>query len=104
VEDIPKDILDSIEKIEKKARPGNQSTDEPIKIWNEARCVTQENDSHMIRCCPDERGSGPYYDWVVVDFDVELTGKDMRMPAKLMAFYEDAEGNKFAIVLQYQYC
>lgn len=82
---IQSQILEGIFDVEK---DGNQTF---YDIWCEARLPNGQ----YIRCWPQYRSSeGSRYDWVMMSFDSEDDGGDaMVYPGKVLALYEDGEGN-----------
>mmetsp|Transcript_118128 Transcript_118128/g.231939 ORF Transcript_118128/g.231939 Transcript_118128/m.231939 type:complete len:152 (+) Transcript_118128:191-646(+) len=42
----------------------------PLDIYQEARTYFMESDKKTIRATPDYRGTGPWYDWVLVKYHV----------------------------------
>jgi hypothetical protein len=69
----------------------SQSNQSVFDLWCEARMANGQT----VRCWPQNPGNqGVKHDWVLVRFEVDEDDEDMEpYPAKVLAMYEDIEGN-----------
>lgn len=84
---FPADLLTALERLEP-----SQST---FKIWLEAELQTEHDGRQYVRCIPCRPGESAYYDWAAVQFPQE---NNNIVPAKILLFYENKDGDAKAIV------
>jgi len=88
---IQPEILKAISNIERE----RGSVQRLFEIWCEAKLPNGDN----VRCWPQYRGKeGCRYDWAMVRFESQGDAAATQYPAKVLALYEDLDGNFKALV------
>ena len=93
---IPGRILHAIDVLEIQS----QNRQPFIDIW----CEADLQNGETVRCWQQYRGKeGSRYDWVMVNFNTEDGGEPEKYPAKLLALYDDQDGNFKALIHATEY-
>lgn len=93
---IPDRILHAMDVIEVQS----QNRQPFIDVW----CEADLQNGETVRCWQQYRGKeGSRYDWVMVNFRTEEGGEPKKYPAKLLALYDDQNGNFKALIHATEY-
>jgi hypothetical protein len=84
---VPLEVLTAMERFESKQYV--------FRMWCETEKLDSKDTGSFIRCCPYMPDGLPYYDWAAVEFAEENNNV---VPAKVLLFYEDLNGERQTIV------
>ena len=65
--------------------------------------ITDKGERRLLRAHPQFDRFGPFFDWAMIDFEVEDSVHPISSPAKVLLFYKDGLGVDSAIVNSAEY-
>ena len=95
----PDNVSGKIEKVILEAISEFEVDDDSIDIW----CEADIGGRKYVRCWPNYRMKGPWYDWVWVTFPMDGGSTQACYPAKVLAFYVNGSGEKKAMIQSVEY-
>ena len=88
---VHKKVLEALQELEQ--------DQEEFLIWNEVRLTNGD----YVRAHPQYRSAeGPWFDWACVSFNMDDGSADL-YPSRVLAFYDDTNGNTKAIIHSVDY-